>query len=310
MAVTNVPAPTQDLDELLNDMARSGYALVADALAPEQMEAMTARFEEQAIAEARQRGEELSMDDEHLWVSQGALLNKGRIWQDLIDPDSVVFEVVSATLAPSVDARLAEEHQLHQKFILSSLDALFKRRERTANESEGSVPHEGLVYHTDSAFLPGHLDFPIVVNSFFCLTDYTPENGSTLVVPGTHETAPPHWGSFDGEGAVAIEAPAGTCLVVDGRTWHAAGRNSDGELRGMASAVGHAPWVRQRWNFATNLRQDVIDQLSDAQKRMVGLDTMLQGPYGAFVGLNIIEPTLGRENVSHKAPQSAELHLN
>jgi hypothetical protein len=58
-----------------------------------------------------------------------------------------------------------------------------------------------------------------------------------------------------------------------------------------------------------NLRQEVVDDLSDAQLKVCGFDTLFQSDYGAFAGPNIIEPTLGRTNVTVKAKAIGELHL-
>jgi ectoine hydroxylase-related dioxygenase (phytanoyl-CoA dioxygenase family) len=104
--------------------------------------------------------------------------------------------------------------------------------------------------------------------------------------------------------------PAGTALLVEGRTWHAAGMNTNGQLRASITAMYCTPWVQQTWNAPMNLRQDVVDALSDAQLKLCGFDTLFQSEYGAFSGPNIIEPTLGRTNVTVKAQAIGELHLN
>ena len=50
-----------------------------------------------------------------------------------------------------------------------------------------------------------------------------------------------------------------------------------------------APYLRQRELFSMNLRQDVIDELSDEQLKLLGFETSYL--------YNLIEPTLGRRNV-------------
>ena len=102
------------------------------------------------------------------------------------------------------------------------------------------------------------------------------------MVPGSHLLAPPDWTSYSNDEAIAIEAPAGTALVVDGRLWHAAGINVNGELRIHIDCYYSAPWIRQRWPMSMNLRQDFVDRLTDAQLRLCGFDTMYQSEYGAY----------------------------
>ena len=43
---------------------------------------------------------------------------------------------------------------------------------------------------------------------------------------------------------------------------------------------------------------------------MCGFDTMFQSEYGSFAGPGIIEPTLGRNNLTVKQPGLGELHLS
>ena len=309
MSTRQLPVPTRDVDQANRDMVEHGYALIADALGPSQIKQMTERFSEQAVAEARVRGDQLSINDERLFVSIHGLLNKGKIWQDFLDPVSTVHKVVGQTLRHSVDETVARRFNFEQTFILSTLTGLFKRKEHDPVPGQGPKGHQSLIFHTDQAQVPGHLDFPLVVNTFTALTDYTEANGATMVVPGTHTMAPPPWDRFSGDAAIPIEMPAGTALLVEGRTWHAAGVNTNGKLRASITALYCTPWVQQTWNAATNLRQDVVDELTDAQLKLCGFDTLFQSEYGAFSGPNIIEPTLGRTNVTVKAKAIGELHL-
>src|SRR5262249_28514497 len=162
------------------------------------------------------------------------------------------------------------------------------------------MAHLNPLFHIDQGMVPTWTEYPLVVNCFYCLTEYTRENGGTLVVPGTHLRPTPDWDTYSGEDAIAIECPAGTALLVDARCWHAAGVNSNGALRVSRGAYCTSAWVRQRWPMSMNLRQDVVDQLTEGQLLMCGFDTMFQSEYGSFAGPGIIEPTLGRNNVTVK----------
>jgi hypothetical protein len=311
MAVQQLPTPTHDLAQANRDMAEHGYVLIADALDQRQIEAMTDRLVEQALAEGPLWGQERSMDDEHLRFDVGALLNKGEIFLELLDPDSFLHQVVGDTLNAALDQRLADMWNLEQRFILGSLDGIVKRLEVDTSGERSNMAHLNPVFHIDQAFMPGWIEFPVAVNCFYFLTEYTRENGATLVVPGTHLQPPPDWATYSpGEDAVAVEAPAGTALLVDGRLWHAAGINVNGELRITLDAYYNAPWIRQRWPMSMNLRQELVDRLTDAQLRLCGFDTMFQSEYGSYAGPGIIEPTLGRSNVTVKQLGVGELHLS
>ena len=80
-----------------------------------------------------------------------------------------------------------------------------------------------------------HMDFPRVlggavmsVNLFFALDDFTPTNGATLVVPGTHQKpTPPDLAYMTAAAAaVPVVCPAGSMIAFDSTLWHAAGPNT------------------------------------------------------------------------------------
>lgn len=307
--VLQLPVPTRDFDRLAHDMDVSGYALIADALTPEQCSAMLDRLSEQAMAESRLRGENKSVDDDDIRFDVGALLNKGAIWRDLIDPGTLTHQVVDHVLSAAIDPLTAESFGLNQRFILGSIDGTIKRREQLPEE-DSDKGHYALMFHIDQPYGRAHLPYPIAVNCFHCLTDFTPDNGSTMLIPGTHNFPPPDWGKFSGEGAIPVDIPAGTVLLWEGRIWHAGGANTNGMLRASTASMYVSPWMRQRWPFSMNLRQDVVDELTDEQLLLLGFDTMFQSEYGSFAGPGIIEPTLGRSNVTTKQLGLGELHLD
>ena len=236
MAVQQLPTPTRDRDQANRDMAEHGYTLIADALTPRQAEAMKERLIEQSLAEGPLKGEARTMDDEHLRFDTGALLNKGAIFLELLDPDALTWLVVGDTLEPSVEPVNAGKWNLQQRFLLGGLDGTLKRLEISTSGEKSKMAHLNPLFHIDQAMVPWWTEDPLVVNTFFCLTEYTVGNGGTLVVPGTHLLPTPDWDTYSGDDAIVIEAPAGTALLVDGRCWHAAGINTNGELRASLAA--------------------------------------------------------------------------
>lgn len=83
--------------------------------------------------------------------------------------------------------------------------------------------------------------------TMWMLTDYTPENGGTLYVPGSHQRGrSPAKGSepepmAEYEDAVHLVGQAGDVGVFDARTWHAIAPNISGADR-VAVIVRFAPW--------------------------------------------------------------------
>jgi len=85
------------------------------------------------------------------------------------------------------------------------------------------------------------------------LTDFTRTNGATLVAPGTHLEPNPHKFYVEPPEMLTLEAPAGTAVFLDGRTWHGTGINTTAHKRSAIFAYYCRPFLRQQENFALSL---------------------------------------------------------
>ena len=108
-------------------------------------------------------------------------------------------------------------------------------------------------------------------NVVWMLTDFTAENGATLVVPGSHLSGRQpelerdknaHW--------VSCAAPAGTAVVLDGRTWHSTGRNVGSGDRLAALTYFCAPQFRTQENLTVGTSQEVLDRASPELLALLG----------------------------------------
>ncbi len=208
------PAP-HDLGQALD---RDGFAVVPDALSPEQLHAVRDRIAELAAAEGDRAGVEVHQETGAARLSD--LVNKGEVF-DVFCTHPVVLAGVA--------------HVLEGDLKLSSLNS------RAALPGQG---HQGL--HTDW----GPVDLAEgyqVCNSIWLLDDFTPENGATRAVPGTHRSGrTPAESLADPEAPhpdeVLLLAPAGTAVVFNSHLWHGGTRNRTDRPR---RAV-HSYFVRRR----------------------------------------------------------------
>ena len=103
--------------------------------------------------------------------------------------------------------------------------------------------------------------------TMWMLTDYTVENGGTVVIPGSHRRnhSPQHGGRLDPmgryEGEVQLVGKAGDVGLFDARTWHAIAPNVSDQDR-VGFIVRYAPW----WLNLQPLRPGSRDrrQMNDA----------------------------------------------
>ncbi|MCX4243975.1 phytanoyl-CoA dioxygenase family protein [Paraliomyxa miuraensis] len=84
--------------------------------------------------------------------------------------------------------------------------------------------------------------FPILMSAIVALTDFTPRNGATVVVPGSHR-----WPRLRRPEAAELERasmPRGSVLLYHGQLLHGGGASDDGELR-IGLYLGYIPsWLR------------------------------------------------------------------
>ena len=107
------------------------------------------------------------------------------------------------------------ESILGKSLILGSLNA------RIARPDDGE---QG--FHTDIGAELLNPISPVMCNTVWMLDDFSPRNGSTQIVPGSHKSGmagPPE--GFAVQHVFQVTARAGSVLIFNGQCWHAGGNN-------------------------------------------------------------------------------------
>ncbi|RKU31292.1 hypothetical protein C6497_02030 [Candidatus Poribacteria bacterium] len=103
--------------------------------------------------------------------------------------------------------------------------------------------------HTDSTHdLPKYLpETPWMINTIWMITDFTVENGATVVVPFSHKTRRRPSGTDLSECIpTPISGKRGSVLLWQGGTWHGNGANTTKDQHRMALNIAYYPaW----WNL-------------------------------------------------------------
>ena len=130
-----------------------------------------------------------------------------------------------------------------------------------------------------------HLDQPetvagavLYVNALHALDDFTRENGCTRVVPGSQNRSMPGGAERDDieAEAVYLEAPAGSLIAFNGGLWHAGSQNKTDKPRRAIHAFYHRSWVQPQWDYPRSLSPEVVESMTDEQKRLFGFRSRLQ----------------------------------
>jgi Phytanoyl-CoA dioxygenase (PhyH) len=106
------------------------------------------------------------------------------------------------------------------------------------------------------------------VQIMIALTDFTPVNGGTLVIPGSHLWDDERMPEIDE--AVPTEMKAGAALIFLGSTYHAGGANqSDAPRTGLTMALD-AAHLRQEENMYLTLSPEVVASYPEPMQRLLG----------------------------------------
>lgn len=111
----------------------------------------------------------------------------------------------------------------------------------------------------------------LVLATMWAMSDFTKENGGTLLVPGSHR-----WEAArqpEPDEIVAAEMPKGAVLFWMGGLLHGAGANVSDEWRYGVILTYSLGWLRQEENQSLSIPQSVVRDLPEALRDMLG-DTM------------------------------------
>ena len=184
----------EERERAIKEIEIYGFTVVEDVLASDEVEAMRkalVRCEQEVGTEHAHRG-------------------SARHVSNLPTLDPVFFKTIDH---PRILPLL--ENFLGSGLILGSLNS---RIVRPGDGDQG--------FHSD---IPGdmlNMDSPVMMNTVWMLDDFSPANGATRVVPGTHKSglvSPPE--GMEAQYIVQAEAAAGSVLVFNGQCWHAGGAN-------------------------------------------------------------------------------------
>lgn len=247
--LTSLPTPTRDRDEMLRDIATYGLAIVPDVLSGETLSQTREALYRAAVSDrARGREQRLALDHADDTTNQRVanVLSRDPLFEDL------AFHPLAINILKSVVGWPA---------LLSNLSANI------------TGPGGGeMMLHADQLFVPEPWPArPQGLNVAWCLDDFTEENGSTRVVPGSHRINRMPQGEECSLPGLAVTAPAGTMFVFESRLWHKTGHNrTAAETRAGVFAWYTSFIYRTQENWFLSLRPEIRQFASEEQLELLG----------------------------------------
>ena len=249
-----------DVEAAVETFYRDGFAVVKDALTPDQVAFLGAGCEREAEAIMSLDPERTGNRGSNRYSYGGASITNSVLhrpeWVMLVDLPTVT-PIISAIFG-SDDYRMA---RAAGDFCMPGAE--YQRLHADIGDHPGGF-HDprGIVSVRD-------LPCPVVCCNFLA-QDFTPINGPTRQIPGTQhsrEKIPslaeePDWMKY----STVCPAPAGSVLIRDIRAWHGGTPNLSEEMRAIPNAMFVAPWFHIRQ--APSIPPSMYDGLSEHGKRL------------------------------------------
>lgn len=134
--------------------------------------------------------------------------------------------------------------------------------------------------HRDGEIYPvQHPAPPLTLAAFWAYTDFTKDNGATLVAPGSNHW--PHSRQPEEHELTQAVMSQGSLLLYTSSVWHGSEANRSAAPRTGMGLHYNLGWLRQEENQILSAPPDIAREFPERLQRLVGYD--LGGPYLGFV---------------------------
>ncbi len=220
MSLQNMFDAESDTQSVAEAVMRDGYAIVSNAIDAAELEAM--RSDLRPHLESAHTGHEDFMGSRTKRF--GALIAKSEAVQTLLMHPMVLAAADKALLPHCVRYHVQYTGVMHLE-----------------------PGEKAQVLHRDTGLYPfANPCPPMTVATMWAISDFTEENGGTLLVPGSHlweDARVP-----EAHEVLATRMPAGSVLMYTGNTLHGGGRNASNAPRTGVALHYSLGWLRQEEN--------------------------------------------------------------
>ena len=236
-------------------LAEDGYLVLPGLMTPELLAGLRRRIDELFEEEGELSGAEFKQEPGARRLAN--LVNKGRVFEEVILTPQVL-EAVGFVLGP--------------RFKLSSLNA----RSASPNTEDGQP------LHADSGAIADETGY-YVCNSVWMLDDFTPENGATRIVPGSHlwRRLPPADFFEPHPSEQLVLGKAGDVVIMNAHMWHGGTANRTPAPR-RAMHVYYTRFDQPQQQYQKRwLSTELQSRLSPDARRILALDDPLNDKLSA-----------------------------
>ena len=242
MGLSNIFAHDADPTEIAGAVRTDGYAIVQSLLGAEQLATLQTELEPHLAAT------DLGCEDfwGHKTKRFGALLARSAVAQQMLVHPSVLG-VADAILMP-----YCASYWVNYTGVMHL----------APGESAQSL-------HRDTNLWPfANPAPPLTLATMWAVSDFTRENGATLLVPGSHL-----WSDERAPEPIEVESaamPAGSVLLYTGNVIHGGGANRSNGARFGVALHYVLGWLRQEETQVLTMSMDEARKLPEQVQRLIG----------------------------------------
>jgi hypothetical protein len=240
------------VDEILSTVAKDGACIALNVLPPELCDGLLTDF--------RPHLDELDWGIDELGYRNNFYGRQTKRLHGLFSKSPRMADVLTHPLFCSLARRMLVDTGIASDFRLSNTELMVLNQNQDVQE-----------FHTDGAswrraqIREKQDGNEILISANCALTEFTPTNGATRVVPGSHlweDGREP----TDQEICLAV-MPKGAALIYSGNAVHSGGANTDADAR-VGLYLGYVvSWLRPLENqLITNEREDILALPEDARR--------------------------------------------
>ena len=260
-----------DRDRHITQLEAEGYTILPEVLSRSEIERTKVAIDETLDAEA-EIACKYGLQNENLQMAYNAQGKHPHFYGLLVrNPDPVAV----------TRGVLGEDMFAHDVAIRKPLPT--GRKDWT---KLGGYLHADWHHFTVTPFLGGR-HYPLAVQSAWCVSEFTRENGATLIWPGSHQSleVPPEQPESLPPGNIYTEAPAGSVILWDSALWHTSGTNCGTSPRYSLVFYFQRWWVKGFNDSFRLVPEQVRAAMTAEERRLWGLEAAVP-PNTHFRGMS------------------------
>jgi hypothetical protein len=149
---------------------------------------------------------------------------------------------------------------LMPNYLLSQLQAIRIRPDESAQ----------LLHFDDGMYPVPRPRSALSAATIWAITDFTADNGATVVIPGSHRWDDSRQPTDEDE-HVSVVIPAGSVVFFVGTLWHGGGANHTADQSRLAVTAQYCePWLRPQEAFTLSTPRATVRAVSENLRRMLG----------------------------------------